>query len=86
MLTGIGTVLADDPALTDRTGLPRRRPLLRVVLDSQLRTPLDSQLVRSANDDVLIFSTPHANPQRAPRFRPRASKSNASPSDAVAST
>jgi len=55
VLTGIGTVLADDPLLTDRSGLPRRRPLLRVVLDSRLRTPLDSQLVRSAPHNLLIF-------------------------------
>ncbi|HZU41814.1 MAG TPA: bifunctional diaminohydroxyphosphoribosylaminopyrimidine deaminase/5-amino-6-(5-phosphoribosylamino)uracil reductase RibD [Terriglobales bacterium] len=55
ILAGIGTVLADDPLLTDRTGRPRRRPLLRVVLDSHLRLPLDSELVRSANDDVLVF-------------------------------
>jgi len=55
ILTGIGTVLADDPLLTDRTSLPRRRPLLRIVLDSRLRTPLDSRLVRSAQDDVLLF-------------------------------
>lgn len=48
ILTGVGTILADDPELTDRTGLPRRRPLLRVVLDSQLRIPLDSGLVRSS--------------------------------------
>jgi diaminohydroxyphosphoribosylaminopyrimidine deaminase/5-amino-6-(5-phosphoribosylamino)uracil reductase len=55
ILTGIGTVLADDPALTDRTQLPRRRPLLRVILDTQLRTPLNSQLVKSANGDLLIL-------------------------------
>ncbi len=56
ILTGIGTVLADDPALTDRTGFARRRPLLRVVLDSRLRIPLNAQLVRSAAQDVLIFT------------------------------
>jgi diaminohydroxyphosphoribosylaminopyrimidine deaminase/5-amino-6-(5-phosphoribosylamino)uracil reductase len=55
LLTGVGTILADDPMLTDRSNLPRRRPLLRVVLDSKLRTPLDSQLVSTAKDDVLIF-------------------------------
>jgi diaminohydroxyphosphoribosylaminopyrimidine deaminase/5-amino-6-(5-phosphoribosylamino)uracil reductase len=55
ILTGIGTVLADDPSLTDRSGLPRRRSLLRVVLDSNLRTPLDSQLVRSAGSDLLLL-------------------------------
>jgi len=68
VLTGIGTVLADDPQLTDRSGilgpnnLPRRRPLLRVILDSQLRIPLSSQLVRSADSggdsgysNLLIF-------------------------------
>ena len=57
ILTGIGTVLADDPQLTDRSGMQdpasgpngqfRRRPLLRVILDTHLRIPLDSQLVRS---------------------------------------
>lgn len=55
VMTGINTVLQDDPQLTDRSGLPRRRPLLRVVLDSGLRIPLDSKLVRSAQEDVLIF-------------------------------
>jgi len=60
ILTGIGTVLADDPQLTDRSGLPRRRPLLRVVLDTHLRTPLASQLVRSANRDLLILTSASA--------------------------
>ena len=55
IITGIGTVLADDPLLTDRTGRLRRRPLLRVLLDAGLRLPLESQLVKSANNDVLVF-------------------------------
>jgi len=61
ILTGIGTILADDPLLTDRTAndrtaLPRRRPLLRVVLDSRLRLPLDSRLAQSAREDILVFT------------------------------
>lgn len=55
-LTGVDTVLADDPWLTDRSGLRRRRPLLRVVLDSALRMPLDSKMVRSADNDLVIFT------------------------------
>ena len=45
-MMGVDTVLADDPMLTDRSGLRRRRPLLRVVLDSALRMPLDSKMVK----------------------------------------
>src|SRR5579872_7222810 len=56
LLTGIGTVLVDNPLLTDRTGLPRRRKLLRVVMDSRLRLPLKSQLVQTADNDVLVFT------------------------------
>ncbi len=55
-LTGVDTVLADDPMLTDRSGLRRRRPLQRVVLDSALRMPLDSKMVKSANHDLWIFT------------------------------
>ncbi len=55
-MTGVDTVVADDPMLTDRSGLRRRRPLLRVVLDSALRMPLDSKIVNTANNDVVIFT------------------------------
>ena len=64
ILTGIGTVQADDPGLTDRTGLPRRRPLLRVVTDAGLRIALDAQLVRSADDDVLVLCGMEASGDR----------------------
>ena len=64
LLTGIGTVLVDDPLLTDRTGQPRRRKLLRVILDSHLRLPLDSKIVQSADQDVLVFtSAPETSPK-----------------------
>jgi len=55
-LTGVDTVLADDPLLTDRSGLHRRRPLLRVVLHSALRMPLDSKMVATAQNDLVIFT------------------------------
>ena len=55
IMVGAGTVIADDPLLTDRTGLPRRRPLLRVIMDSRLRLPLESRLVKTAKDDLLVF-------------------------------
>jgi len=48
ILTGIGTVLADNPALTDRTGLPRRRALLRVILDTDLCTPPTDTIISTA--------------------------------------
>jgi diaminohydroxyphosphoribosylaminopyrimidine deaminase / 5-amino-6-(5-phosphoribosylamino)uracil reductase len=56
VVVGVDTVLADDPHLTDRSGLRRRRPLLRVVLDSALRMPLDSKLVRTADFDIVLFT------------------------------
>ena len=61
ILVGVGTILADDPLLTDRSGNPRRRPLLRVILDSHLRLPLESRLLQSSanrghsKNDVLVF-------------------------------
>ena len=69
LLVGAGTILSDNPLLTDRSGKPRRRPLLRVILDSRLRLPLDSRLVRSLaaerKDDVLVFCSSASDQKKA---------------------
>jgi len=56
LLTGIGTILADDPLLTDRSGLSRRRRFLRVILDSRLRLSPTSRIVETSDDDLLVFT------------------------------
>lgn len=57
ILIGAHTARIDDPLLTDRSGLARRRPLVRVILDSGLSVSLDSQLVRTAKTvPTLVFT------------------------------
>jgi diaminohydroxyphosphoribosylaminopyrimidine deaminase/5-amino-6-(5-phosphoribosylamino)uracil reductase len=74
ILTGIGTVLADDCLLTDRTGLARSRPLLRIVLDSLLRIPLHSKMLDSCKDDVVIAGTSAAPAERRAVIESRGAK------------
>ena len=71
ILTGIGTVLADDPVMTDRSNLQRRRRLLRVVLDTQCRLPLSSRLVESVNEDLVVFCARSAPNDRQRALRQR---------------
>jgi diaminohydroxyphosphoribosylaminopyrimidine deaminase / 5-amino-6-(5-phosphoribosylamino)uracil reductase len=55
IMVGVGTIIADNPMLTDRSGRERRRPLQRVIVDSRLRLPLSSRVVKTAQDDVLVL-------------------------------
>ncbi len=64
ILTGIGTLLSDDCLLTDRTTRKRSRPLMRIVLDSQLRIPPTSRMVESCAGDVIVVTTSLASPDR----------------------
>jgi len=57
LLTGIGTILADNPLLSDRSGLPRRRRLLRVILDTRLRLSQKSRVVQTSDDDLLVYTS-----------------------------
>ncbi len=66
ILTGVGTVLADDPALTTRLMHKTGRNPWRVVVDSRLRTPLDAKIVRQAGEDgrTILATTAEADPAR----------------------
>lgn len=56
ILVGAGTAITDDPLLIDRSGLPRRRPLIRVVLDDAIRLSPSSQLATTTSQaPVVVF-------------------------------
>jgi 3,4-dihydroxy 2-butanone 4-phosphate synthase/GTP cyclohydrolase II len=69
VLVGIGTVLADDPKLTVRL-VPGDSPV-RVVVDSQLRIPLDANVLATTDVRTIIVTTPLASEERAAAIRGR---------------
>jgi len=70
ILVGIETVLADDPLLTCRHVRPRR-VATRIVLDSRLRLPENSRLVRTAGEAPVLVATTAAGARRARGKRAR---------------
>ncbi len=68
VLVGVGTVLADDPRLTVRE--VRGRDPLRVVLDTEARTPLGAQIVRSRDPQrTILLIARDADQRRVARLR-----------------
>lgn len=68
VMVGIETVLTDDPLLTCRDA-PRRRTAARVVLDSRLRLPLTSKLVRTIGDaPLIVYASPDAGVRKEQRL------------------
>jgi diaminohydroxyphosphoribosylaminopyrimidine deaminase/5-amino-6-(5-phosphoribosylamino)uracil reductase len=66
ILVGAGTAVTDDPLLVDRSGLARRRPLVRVVLDDALRLSPSSQLATTTSQaPVIVFSGSDSSGLRA---------------------
>lgn len=57
ILVGGNTAFTDNPSLTDRSGKPRRRPFVRVVLDNSLRLPVNSILATTAIDTPTVLFT-----------------------------
>ncbi len=65
ILVGSGTASTDDPLLTDRSGQPRRTPLLRIVLDEKLDISTDGQLARTAKEaPLLVFAGGTVEPSK----------------------
>ena len=73
ILTGGGTVLADDPSLTTRLTHRQGRNPWRVIVDSRLRTPLESQVVKLSEADgrTLFAVTEAADPARRAEIEAR---------------
>jgi diaminohydroxyphosphoribosylaminopyrimidine deaminase/5-amino-6-(5-phosphoribosylamino)uracil reductase len=55
ILVGVGTASVDDPLLTDRSGQARRKPLIRVVLDEELKILPNAKLVATAAESPLVI-------------------------------
>jgi diaminohydroxyphosphoribosylaminopyrimidine deaminase/5-amino-6-(5-phosphoribosylamino)uracil reductase len=64
VLTGIGTVLADDPRLNVRLPGAQRQPL-RVIVDSDLRTPASAQILDASAPTVIFTRVPNATAEAA---------------------
>ncbi|HXF42412.1 MAG TPA: bifunctional diaminohydroxyphosphoribosylaminopyrimidine deaminase/5-amino-6-(5-phosphoribosylamino)uracil reductase RibD [Pyrinomonadaceae bacterium] len=65
ILVGSSTVAADDPNLTDRSGLERGRPLVRVILDSMLTLSGDSRIARTSKEiPTIVFASEAAPSER----------------------
>ncbi|WP_246315728.1 bifunctional diaminohydroxyphosphoribosylaminopyrimidine deaminase/5-amino-6-(5-phosphoribosylamino)uracil reductase RibD [Paenibacillus foliorum] len=60
IMVGIGTVLSDDPLLTTRLDIPGLHPI-RVIVDSDLRLPLDAQVVVDRSAETLVLTTAEAD-------------------------
>ena len=70
ILVGAGTATIDDPQLLDRSGLPRRRPLVRVVLDDAVRLSPKSQLATTTSEaPVLVFGEESSDELNAKKLR-----------------
>ena len=62
ILVGSNTAYVDNPSLTDRSGKPRRRPLMRVILDNRLRLSADSTLATTTAENPTVVMTNNIDP------------------------
>lgn len=63
IMVGIGTVLADDPILNTRASVPALDPV-RIIVDSQLRLPLDARVVTDQSARTIVLTSSEADGER----------------------
>ncbi|MDQ0412843.1 bifunctional diaminohydroxyphosphoribosylaminopyrimidine deaminase/5-amino-6-(5-phosphoribosylamino)uracil reductase RibD [Mesobacillus stamsii] len=67
ILVGVNTVIKDNPSLTTRLETGGKNPV-RVILDSTLRTPMESEVIRDHAAETIIVTAAGAKPERAKQF------------------
>jgi diaminohydroxyphosphoribosylaminopyrimidine deaminase / 5-amino-6-(5-phosphoribosylamino)uracil reductase len=87
VVSGIGTVLADDPRLDVRLaaaqGAPERRQPLRVILDSQLRTPPTARLFEGGGELLILTTVTAGDHERAASLAARGAHVESLPGEAA---
>lgn len=68
ILVGINTIIADNPSLTTRLPQGGKNPI-RIVLDTTLRIPMDSNIIRDGEAGTWIFVGKNVSEQRKSRFK-----------------
>ena len=74
ILVGVGTVLADNPSLTTRLAHRQGKNPIRVILDSRLRTPLDANVVNTAQAQTIIVTSEQSDRQKASLYEEKGVK------------
>jgi len=70
LLVGVGTVLADDPSLTTRLKGGQGKDPVRIVVDTNLRTPLDAKVLGHTSDaQTLLVAGAHPRPEIRKKFQ-----------------
>ena len=70
IMVGVSTVIADDPMLNCRLEIPHRDPV-RIICDTNLRTPLDSKVVQTADTLKTIIATSSEDKEKLSEYEKR---------------
>ncbi|MBR4357434.1 MAG: bifunctional diaminohydroxyphosphoribosylaminopyrimidine deaminase/5-amino-6-(5-phosphoribosylamino)uracil reductase RibD [Butyrivibrio sp.] len=73
IMVGVSTIIADNPMLNCRLDMPHRDPI-RIICDTNLRTPLDSKVVRTADTTKTIIATASEDKEKLSEYEKKGCK------------